>query len=373
MNARIALGLLACLIIAAPARADLTSDWMEGKLTKPLASGGKPVELKFGHPSPPASLVPPVWRAGMEQVAIASGRSLHFKEYGGGTLIGPRDGFKAVRTGVAEWAACFSQYEGRSLALSKVFELPLVSPQNPMVTSRIAQELAKKYFAPEYAKQGAAWGGSGFLTPTNVMSRRPVRKIDDLRGMKIVAQGFAPEAARALGATLVNIPFPEIYTALQQGLVDAVFWVDAGFVPYKVFEVAKYHTTIGLTGGAVSHCYSREWFRKLTPEQQKAFYLVQEPLGLAISKVTALDYAKTARAIYEKSGIEMITLPESEFAILRARMQPVVDKWAEDLEKEGLPARALLADIRKLEAKYAQLSPDALMKLALESPVMGIE
>lgn len=367
-----------CGLLALPSavRADLVADWLAGKplgAATPITYAGPPAELKFGHPAPPVSVVPPVWRASIDRLAIVTNRKLLFKEYGAGTLIGPRDGFKAVRSGIAEWATCYVQFEGRGFPLSRVFEQPFVSPPNPMATVRIAQELAGKYFAPEFTRAGVIWAAGGYFTPTDVMSKRPIRKLEDLQGMKISAQGFAPEAAKALGTTLVNIPYPEIYTAFQQGLVDALFWVDSGFIPYKIFEVAKFHTTLGLSGTGINHCYSKEWFEKLSPDLQKTFYDLQEPMGQAISKVTQIDFSKNARETYKEKGVELITLTPAEHQRFRERLQIAVNQWAAELEKERLPARELLADIKRLSDKYGAMTPDELMRLAIEQPVTGLK
>ena len=365
--------LLACTG-ASLAHADVVADWLASKLpAPPVTYSGPAQELKFGHPAPPASIVPPLWRAGIERVAAVTNKKLLFKEYGAGTLIGPKDGFKAVRSGVAEWATCYVQYEGKGLAMNHVWELPFVTPTNPMAGVRISQELAGKYFAQEFTKQGVIFAGGAIFNPTDVMSKKPIRKLEDLQGMKILAQGFSPEAAKALGTTLVNIPYPEIYTAFQQGLVDALFWVDSGYIPYKIYEVAKYHTTLGLSGAGIHHCYNPAWFNKLSPDLQKAFYSQQEPLGMAMTKITQIDYSKTAKATYKEKGVEMITLPPAELQRFRDKMAPVVTQWAADLEKDGLPAKALLADIRRLTEKYNAMSPDELMKLSTESPVQGIK
>jgi ABC-type amino acid transport substrate-binding protein len=84
-----------------------------------------------------------------------------------------------------------------------------------------SQELANKYFVPEFKKQGVSWGNYVAFQPSDVLSKKPIRKIEDLQGMKIGAQGFSPEVAKALGVALVNLPYPELYTALQQGIIDA--------------------------------------------------------------------------------------------------------------------------------------------------------
>jgi TRAP-type C4-dicarboxylate transport system substrate-binding protein len=357
-----------------PASADLVDDWLAAKAGPgaPITYAGAPFEAKFGHPAPPTSLLPPVWQKSIDRIGTLSKGKLMIKQQGAGTLLGARDGFKAVRGGVAEWATCYVQNEGRGVPLSRVFEQPFIAPTNPLASVRIAQELAPKYFVPEFQKQGVVWGSAIVALPADLMSKKPVRKWEDLAGMKIIAQGFPPELAKAMNMTLVNIPYPEAYVAMQQGLADAMFWVDAGFIPYKIFEVAKYHTTIGITGFAINTCYNKDFYDKLPADLKELFYNTQEPMAMAATKISMVDFNKTAIAMYKEKGVEMITLAPAELQRWRDFSAPTVDKWAADLEKEGQPAKALLADIRRLAEKYGRMSADELMKLSVESPVKGI-
>ena len=364
----------AILVLNMPARADLVEDWLAARAGTgaPVTYAGAPFEAKFGHPAPPTSLLPPVWQKAFARMAKLSNGKLMIKEQGAGTLLGPRDGFKAVRGGVAEWATCYVQNEGRGVPLSRVFEQPFIAPSNAMAGVRIAQELAPKYFVPEFQKQGVVWGSAVIALPADLMSKKPVRKWEDLGGMKIIAQGFPPELAKTMNITLVNIPYPEAYVAMQQGLADAMFWVDAGFIPYKIFELAKYHTTVGITGFAINLCYNKEFADKLPADLKDLFYNSQEPISMAATKVSMLDFNRTAVATYKEKGVELITLAPAEVQRWRDFSAPTVEKWAADLEKDGQPAKALLADIKRLSEKYARMSPDELMKLSVDSPVKGI-
>lgn len=373
---RIAAPFLGAAILTAhlPARADLVDDWLAAKAAPgaPTSFTGVPFEAKFGHPAPPTSLLPPVWQKAFARVAKLSNGKLMIKEQGAGTLLGARDGFKAVRGGVAEWATCYVQNEGRGVPLSRVFEQPFIAPTNPLAAVRIAQELAPKYFVPEFQKQGVVWGSAIIALPADLMSKKPVRRWEDLAGMKIIAQGFPPELAKAMNMTLVNIPFPEAYVAMQQGLADAMFWVDAGFIPYKIFEIAKFHTSVGITSFAINTCYNKDFYDKLPADLKELFYNTQEPLAMAATKISMLDFNKSALATYKERGVEMITLAPAELQRWRDFSAPTVEKWAADLEKDGQPAKALLADVRRLAEKYGRMSPDELMKLSVESPVKGI-
>lgn len=371
----ITLALTAVLFAAsslARAQIDGAADWLGGASfppAKPITYSGPPVEYKFANGVPPASLLNPVWQKTIDRLSKQSGGKLQGKMFGAGTLLGVRDGFKGVRGGVADWATCYVQNEGRALPLSRILEQPFVAPTNPMAGVRVMQELAPKYFVPEFQKQGVLWGAAVSALPTDLMSKKPVRRWEDLAGMKIIAQGFPPELAKAMGATFVNVPFPEAYTALQQGLADAMFWVDAGFVPYKIFEVAKFHTSVGLTGLAINHCYSQEFAAKMPVDLRELFADSQEAMAMAATKVTMVDFNKTALATYKERGVELITLPPAEQQRWRERASVVLDQWVAELEKDGQPARALLADFRRLSDKYNGMSPEQLMKLSIESPV----
>jgi TRAP-type C4-dicarboxylate transport system substrate-binding protein len=361
------------LLAAGTAQADLGEDWLAGKVTTgnlTISYSGPPIEFKYGHPSPPASVLVPPTQANLKRIAAASNGKLIIKEYGSGSLFGARDGFKGVRTGVGEWGVCYPTYEGRGMPLSRVWEQPFVTPSNPMVATRIAQELASKYFVPEFKKQGVAWGNHVAFQPADILSKKPIRKLEDLQGLKIGAQGMSPDVAKALGVALVNLPFPELYTALQQGVIDAVFWVDAGFVPFKLHEVAKFHTALGLTGGGAWTCYNPEAVRKLPADLQQLYLRGLEPFAMVNTKISGVDFSVKAREAYKAAGVETITLAAAELQRFKDKLQPVVDAWADDLEKDRIPAKALIKDIQTLTAKYQGMSPNDLMKLSIENPVV---
>ena len=364
---------VALLLAAGLAHADLGDDWLAGKVATgnpTISYAGPAIEFKYGHPSPPASILVPPTQANIKRIAAASNGKLVIKEYGSGSLFGAKDGFKGVRTGVGEWGVCYPTYEGRGMPLSRVWEQPFVTPSNPMVATRIAQELASKYFVPEFKKQGVGWGNHVAFQPADILSKKPIRRLEDLQGLKVGAQGMSPDVAKALGVALVNLPYPELYTALQQGIIDAVFWVDAGFIPFKLHEVAKFHTALGLTGGGAWTCYNVDAVAKLPADLRQLFLRGLEPSAMQNAKISGVEFSVKAQEAYKAAGVEMITLAPAELKRVKDKLQPVVDAWADELEKDKLPAKALLKDIQTLADKYQGLSPAELMKLSIESPVV---
>jgi TRAP-type C4-dicarboxylate transport system substrate-binding protein len=369
---------IAALVVAGLAAGGVSAapvdDWLGHKIpaAEPQVTyAGAPLALKFAHPSPPASLVPPVWQAGFKWLEEATKGKLTVKEYAGGTLHGAKDGFKSARSGISDYSYCLFAHEARGFELSKVFELPFIMPANKLAAVRVVEELAPKYFKPEFERQGTYYGTIALMGASDIMSVKPIRKLEDMKGLKVIAQGFDPEAAKALGFVLVNIPYPEIYTAMQQGMVDAVLWVDPGFVPYKVFELAKFHTTLGLSAQHIDSCIARKTFDGMPTDLKRAFYDFQTRIAYAIVKKVAVDFSAEAAETYKKNGVEMITLPAEELARWKAALKPVVDDWATKVEAEGKPAKQLLADIDALARKYEKASPEEIFSLIVEKPVQG--
>jgi TRAP-type mannitol/chloroaromatic compound transport system substrate-binding protein len=72
-------------------------------------------------------------------------------------------------------------------------------------------------------------------------SRKPVKTLEDLKGLKLRTTGAWLEIAASLGASTVTLPGGEVYPALERGVVDAIEWATPGInYPLGFHKVAKY-------------------------------------------------------------------------------------------------------------------------------------
>ena len=69
---------------------------------------------------------------------------------------------------------------------------------------------------------------------------------------------------------------------------------------------------------------------------------------------------------------EPIQLNDEEKQTWRTALEPVLEAWVEAREAEGLPARELIDDIRRLEAEYGDKSAEEIFELTVNSPVEGL-
>jgi TRAP-type mannitol/chloroaromatic compound transport system substrate-binding protein len=103
------------------------------------------------------------------------------------------------------------------------------------------RELAREL----YAKFNVFYIGSSWHGMESIPSKRALRGVDDLKGLKIrIPEGPNQEIFKELGAAPVNIPGSEVYTSLDRGVIDATDWgtlgmnVDLGYqkiAPYQIF------------------------------------------------------------------------------------------------------------------------------------------
>jgi TRAP-type C4-dicarboxylate transport system substrate-binding protein len=276
-----------------------------------------------------------------------SNQKLDIKFYMGGVLNGPKDGFKACVSNIADIAHGYPQYAPGSFHLSHALELPFIF-QNAYAASFVAESLYVKYFKSEYENMGVYLANYNATPPYNILSKKPIRTLEDVKGLKIrSAGGLATEIVKKLGGVPVFITTAEVYSAFQRGIVDAVLLHDVGILAYRLYEVGKYKTNLGLNLFGTPYCLNRKTFDSLPPDLKKVFY---DNLRV-LSQLSAKGYMRGdeyARTVMEKTGVETITLSADEFARWRSAVQPIWEEFIADNEARGLPARQLTKDLKIL-------------------------
>lgn len=129
------------------------------------------------------------------------------------------------------------------------------------------------YLAPKFEEQGMkhlAFCELGFRHFTN--NKVEIKSADDVKGLTIRVQE-APiwfALTDALGATGTPVAFNELYSSLQQGMVDGQENPIASIASSKFYEVQKYMCMDGHTYAAESMIMNLDFYNKLPAEYQKA-------------------------------------------------------------------------------------------------------
>ncbi|MCU0889731.1 MAG: TRAP transporter substrate-binding protein [Rubritepida sp.] len=189
-------------------------------------------------------------------------------------------------------------------------------------------------------------------------ARRPIRTQEDFRGLRLrVAGRFIGEAVTALGATPVGIPLGGVYEATARNQVDGFLINWAITNPFRLYEVAKFHSEppgVGLFQGMLLTLMSQRSYNRLPPDLKA---VVDANSGAALSRQLgeiwdtqtqpAIDAARGA-------GNEIIEIPPAEVARWRTAVAPAYEAWMGEMNRRNRNGRALFEDIQAITARFGR-------------------
>jgi len=285
-------------------------------------------ELRFGHVGEPGSLI----AASAEEFARLANAKLGGKAkvvvFGSSQLGNDRELLQKVKLGTVDFALPTTVMSSE-VDLFGLFEMPyLVKDRKHM--ARIEKEIFWPSLAPLAEKKGlkvlAVWE-NGYRHITN--NKRPIVKPADLNGIKLrTPRGkWRVKMFEAYGASPSPLPFSEVFTALQTGVMDGQENPFANIWTAKFYEVQKY---LSLTGHVYTPGYPvvgvNKWkthspeMRKLledTAKQTQAYVystavsMENELLGklksggIQVNEADKDAFIAGSKAIYEAFGKEV--------------------------------------------------------------------
>lgn len=207
-----------------------------------------------------------------------------------------------------------------------------------------SQEEAVKITKGEWGKElltkldKAGYVGLGFAPfafrhVTN--NAREIKSIEDFKGLKIrtMQNPIHLEVFRVLGTNPTPMPFSELFSALQQGVVDGQENPLMNVYSNKLNEVQKYGTMTGHVFSWVVLVVGKNFYSSLTPEEQKTLH---DAADLAIDYMDAavISDDKMAREEMAKTKLNFID-PSPEFKQqIKEKVQPIVDKAGKKVNKK---------------------------------------
>ena len=167
------------------------------------------------------------------------------------------------------------------------------------------------------------------------LTNRPIRKVEDMKGLKIRVPNspIFISTFEALGAAPTPLPLGDVYTALQQGVVDGVENPLPVLYNGKFQEVSKYLTLDRHMIFTTSWVCGTEFFESLTPEQQKILVEAGHKAGIRNNEVVAKATAEMID-MFKQAGVEIIEVDLEPFreATKAVYSDPrVANKWTPGL------------------------------------------
>jgi TRAP-type C4-dicarboxylate transport system substrate-binding protein len=282
---------------------------------------------------------------------------IRWTEAYGGSLYKYGETLEGVQIGLADIGWVGTLWELSKLPLQNVtFYAPFASDDFRLVVD-VVNEMHRTVPAmtDAWTAQNVKFLGASALDTYHLMTKFPVRSVDDLRGVKILAPGPSAAWLEGTGAVAVDGSLTTYYQQIQTGVADGVITILTGAAPNRLHEVAPFITLVGL-GSQVTGALAINldtWNR--LPDDVR---LELERLGPEYSRSVADDIAKRYDASIERMRSEGATVSEFPLAEKEkwlAAMPDIAGRWIEATERRGHPAGdALRAYMSALRARGAQ-------------------
>lgn len=281
-----------------------------------------------------------------EQVETKSGGRIEVQVFHNATLGSEREMAESVKMGSLEGVGSGCSGMGLFFPIADLVELPYLYKDRDTclkVWDDLTGELNKKIIPGGIRLLGAFDQGT-----RHIISKKPIYSINDFKGFKL----RVPESplyvgmAKAMGADPVAVAFPEVYTALQTGIADAMEGPPSTVWSQKFYEPTKYYI---LTGHIICGQFlniNEKFFQSL-PDDLKKVVLEggRESIRLQRERSGAID-----QDIYAKlraKGIEIIEVKDK--TPYQNAVKSFQDEYAAKLGQDGID---FLARIRELLNKY---------------------
>jgi TRAP-type C4-dicarboxylate transport system substrate-binding protein len=292
----------------------------------------------------------------MEKVKELTGGKVGFQYFPAEQLGKAKDLLSLTQTGVVDIGYVAPSFVGDKLPLAAVAELPeafSTSCQGTMAFWNIAKPggaLDKIEFAPNGMRALFVL----VLPPYQLyMAKDNITSLDAAKGKKIRTSGGAKElAVRAIGATPVQIPTPEVREAVARGTVDGMLFPHSSTPPYDLTKQVKY-ATIGENFGSfiVTYMISLNKWNALPADIRKAMdeagdWATQHGCKIADEREAA-DIEKL-----KAGGVTFVKLSDADHKQLEEKLAGVSQEWAKGLDKRGKKGSEILTAFKAgLKAK----------------------
>lgn len=305
-----------------------------------------PVRLRYAN-FPPASTFPCVqMERWISEVHKATNGKVQVDSFPAGALLDARSMLRGVMRGQAD-IGCFSTaYYAGAFPISSVFELPL-GFRSSEAASRAFMQFVSEQKPADLEKVKVL---TVFATPpAQVMSRKPVASLEDLKGLQLRASGILADEVSLLGGKPVSMPQSEAPDAIQRGAVDGVFSSLDVVKDLNYAETCRYGLLTDMSIYPFVVVMNRKVWDELPADVQQAMDALAmqhaEWTGKYVDAhaAAALEWGKAAY------NIDYRSLSEAERAKALALVAPLVDAWVKKSTDDGIPAAEILETVKALK------------------------
>ncbi len=269
--------------------------------------------------------------------------------YPGGTLLGAKNMFDGVISGVADIGCSCPPYLPGRFPLMEAVDLP-VGFKSAAVASAVTWDLYKKYRPASFSKLKVLT--MFCCAPGQIMSKVPIKSLKDLKKIEIRGTGISGKYLKAIGATPVAMPMSSVPESLQKGVVKGLI---SSIEVMKDFNFASLCQYVTLTNGPTTSfavVMNKKKWNSLPPDVKKVFEELEDEQCHWTGKFEDERCKKAIEWAKKKYNAQLFKLTDAEYKEIDEKTRFMINNYLAKTKKAGLPGKKFLDDLYALKAKY---------------------
>ena len=289
--------------------------------------------FKFAHIFPGPAKQSLLCEAFVQELEQRTGGRIKTQYFGGGSLLNPPGMYNGIEMGVADMGFAHVEYTPGRFPVTEACDMPLGYP-SAWVSNMVVNDFYVKFKPKEWDKVKVLWMHAS--NPNVMITTKPVRNLDDLKGLTIRAPGRVGDTMKALGASPAPMPIMEVYDGMSKGVVQGVNTPFETLKTFRFGEVAKYVTSSWQVGNIYAFyvIMNKKSYDKLPPDLKE----ILDELSGEYKERFALMWNSIdfdGKEFAAEKGVEFIDLSDDQVEKWKAATEPVVDNYIKDMTSKG--------------------------------------
>ena len=265
---------------------------------------------------------------------------LIIKFLGGPEVIPSFDQPEALKKGVVdilptEPGSWFKPLMGIAADISGLSEIPAWK-ERETGAFEVYDELFRKFANTKYL--GRPHGGWGY----NFYTNKKIEKIEDFKGLNIRVHSLFAPFTKAVGASPITMPVPEIYQAMERHIIDGFMFPTFGITGYAFQEVTKYKIEPEVFQGSAASLINLNTWNKLPKHLQDLLMDVSKIMEYW-GPADAMWRREAEKHILAEAGMQAISLPPKDAELFyNLAYETTWKKIMEDAPEYGAKLRKML-------------------------------
>ena len=309
------------------------------------------IKLTYSNFFPPTHIQSKLAEAWCREVEKRTSGRIKVEYYAGQTLTKANQCYDGVVSGLSDLGFSVLAYTRGRFPVMSAVDLPLGYPSGKAATA-VVNAVYKKFMPKELMDTKVMYlhaHGPGLVHTKG----KAVRKLEDMKGLKLRGHGTSALVQKALGATPVPKPMPECYQMLQKGVVDGATYPFEANKGWKLGEVTDYVTA------AFSAAYTTSFFVVMSRNKWKLIPADDQRIIEQINSEWIIKHGEAWDAsdlagivFFLNQGGTILGLDKNESARWEEAVAPIANEYAKKLDQKGIDGKEIVDFIKATLNQY---------------------